>query len=178
MPPRRTAQRRGRTGSSRPKDRLKRGVNQGTQPVVAFDKTRFCRVALAGPKLPSPVPALSHSAPSPLHQAIAALADRRSLSEQQTTEAFGVVMRGEATPAQIAALLMGLRVKGETAEEVAGASTRTIASRSARAAPATSSAVSPFTRSPISRAAIWAGVASPRMTTPNAAVVWSSLRDR
>ncbi len=67
------------------------------------------------------MPALSHSAPSPLQQAIAALADRRSLSEPQTTEAFGVVMRGEATPAQIAALLMGLRVKGETPEEVAGA---------------------------------------------------------
>lgn len=33
---------------------------------------------------------------------------------------FGVVMRGEASAAQIAALLMGLRVKGETPEEVAG----------------------------------------------------------
>jgi anthranilate phosphoribosyltransferase len=62
-----------------------------------------------------------HPASSSLQQAIAALADRRSLSELQTTEVFGVVMRGEATPAQIAALLMGLRVKGETAEEVAGA---------------------------------------------------------
>ena len=30
-------------------------------------------------------------------------------------------MRGEATPVQIAALLMGLRAKGETADEVAGA---------------------------------------------------------
>src|SRR6266702_1862463 len=59
--------------------------------------------------------------PSPLHQAIAALASRQSLSESQTTEAFGAVIRGEATPAQIAALLMGLRVKGETPEEVAGA---------------------------------------------------------
>ena len=58
------------------------------------------------------------------------------------------------------------------------ASTRTIASRSARAAPATSSGVSPFTRNPISRAAIWAGVASPRITTPNASVVCGSLRDR
>ena len=67
------------------------------------------------------MPEQSHSVPSPLQQAIAALADRRSLSEQQTMEAFGVVMRGEATPAQIAALLMGLRVKGETPEEVAGA---------------------------------------------------------
>jgi len=61
------------------------------------------------------------SAPSPLQQAIATLADRRSLGERQTTEVFEAVMRGEATPAQMAALLMGLRVKGETAEEVAGA---------------------------------------------------------
>jgi anthranilate phosphoribosyltransferase len=44
-----------------------------------------------------------------------------SLSEPQAREAFGIVMRGEATPAQIAALLVALRVKGETAEEVAGA---------------------------------------------------------
>src|SRR5687768_17746761 len=29
-------------------------------------------------------------------------------------------MRGDATPAQVAALLIGLRVKGETADEVAG----------------------------------------------------------
>jgi len=56
-----------------------------------------------------------------LLEAIAALANRRSLTESQTTVVFGVVMRGEATPAQIAALLMGLRVKGETPEEVAGA---------------------------------------------------------
>ncbi|PYP01746.1 MAG: anthranilate phosphoribosyltransferase [Gemmatimonadetes bacterium] len=56
-----------------------------------------------------------------MQQAIATLADRRSLGERQTTEVFGAVMRGEATPAQMAALLMGLRVKGETAEEVAGA---------------------------------------------------------
>jgi len=67
------------------------------------------------------VPASSRPTPSPLHQAIAALADRQPLTEPQTTEVFGAVMRGEATPAQIAALLMGLRVKGETPEEVAGA---------------------------------------------------------
>src|SRR2546427_363790 len=59
--------------------------------------------------------------PSPLAHAIAALANRQSLSERHTTEVFGAVMRGEATPTQIAALLMGLRVKGETVEEVAGA---------------------------------------------------------
>ncbi|MGH7418411.1 MAG: anthranilate phosphoribosyltransferase, partial [Candidatus Rokuibacteriota bacterium] len=59
--------------------------------------------------------------PPPLQRAIASLAQRQSLSEELTAEVFGVVMRGEATPAQTAALLMGLRVKGETAEEVAGA---------------------------------------------------------
>jgi len=58
---------------------------------------------------------------SPLRRAIAALAHRQSLPESLTVEAFGVVMSGDATPAQIAALLMGLRAKGETAEEVAGA---------------------------------------------------------
>jgi anthranilate phosphoribosyltransferase len=44
-----------------------------------------------------------------------------SLSESESRAAFSVVMDGEATPAQIAALLTALRVKGETAEEVAGA---------------------------------------------------------
>jgi anthranilate phosphoribosyltransferase len=38
-----------------------------------------------------------------------------------TASAFAVVMRGEASPVQTAALLMGLRAKGETAEELAGA---------------------------------------------------------
>ncbi|MHB1312112.1 MAG: anthranilate phosphoribosyltransferase, partial [Gemmatimonadaceae bacterium] len=37
--------------------------------------------------------------------------------------AFGVVMRGEGTAAQVSALLVALRVKGETPEEVAGAAT-------------------------------------------------------
>ena len=44
-----------------------------------------------------------------------------SLSERESRAAFGAVMQGEATSAQVAALLVGLRVKGETAEEVAGA---------------------------------------------------------
>jgi len=58
---------------------------------------------------------------SPLHRALTALANRQSLSEDQTAEVFGVVMSGEATPAQIGGLLMGLRTKGETADELAGA---------------------------------------------------------
>jgi anthranilate phosphoribosyltransferase len=68
-----------------------------------------------------PAPARSHPEPSPLRRAIAALAERRSLTEHESADAFGVIMRGEATPAEIAALLMGMRVKGETGDEVAGA---------------------------------------------------------
>ena len=56
-----------------------------------------------------------------IQRALKALADRTDLGEELAGEVFGVVMRGEATPAQIAALLMGLRVKGESAAEVAGA---------------------------------------------------------
>src|SRR3989475_12084689 len=70
---------------------------------------------------PTPLPAPPPVAPAPLIEAIAALANRRSLTESQSAAVLGTVMRGEATPAQIAALLMGLRVKGETADEAAGA---------------------------------------------------------
>jgi anthranilate phosphoribosyltransferase len=44
-----------------------------------------------------------------------------SLTTEESREAFEAVMSGDATAAQVAALLVGLRVKGETAEEVAGA---------------------------------------------------------
>lgn len=71
----------------------------------------------AAPDLSAPPP----PPPPPLRRAIATLASHRSLSESDAADVFGAVMRGEATAAQIAALLMGLRVKGETSEEVAGA---------------------------------------------------------
>jgi len=60
-------------------------------------------------------------APDPVSRAVHALADRRDLDALLTEEAFQQVMEGQATPAQMAALLMGLRMKGETAEEVVGA---------------------------------------------------------
>ena len=56
-----------------------------------------------------------------LKEALRALAAGQTLSEAQARRAFDVVMSGEATSAQVAALLMALRVKGETPEEVAGA---------------------------------------------------------
>lgn len=58
---------------------------------------------------------------SPIPHALDRLAAGQSLTGDEAGAAFDVVMRGEASPDQIAALLMGLRRKGETAEEVAGA---------------------------------------------------------
>jgi anthranilate phosphoribosyltransferase len=58
---------------------------------------------------------------TPLEEALGLLATGASLSADQTAAALGVVMRGEATPGQIAAFLIALRVKGETPDEVAGA---------------------------------------------------------
>ncbi len=62
------------------------------------------------------------SADSALASAIKHLAHGRALTQDEAAAAFGVIMRGEATPAQVAGLLMALRVKagGETADEVAG----------------------------------------------------------
>ena len=53
--------------------------------------------------------------------AIKSLAQGHALSAAEAADAFGEVMRGSATATQIAALLMALRVKGETSDEVAGA---------------------------------------------------------
>ena len=55
--------------------------------------------------------------------ALAQLVDHTDLTREETTEVFDIVMSGDATPAQIGALLAALRVKGETAEEIAGAAT-------------------------------------------------------
>ena len=75
----------------------------------------------------APIPAAPTAPqPWPLQRALVALANRQSLSEQEASDVFSVVMRGEATPAQLGALLLALRVKGETPEEVAGAETVTV----------------------------------------------------
>jgi anthranilate phosphoribosyltransferase len=56
----------------------------------------------------------------PLHRALQLLRQRTHLTADQAAAAFGVVMRGEATHEQIRELLVALREKGETADEVAG----------------------------------------------------------
>jgi anthranilate phosphoribosyltransferase len=52
--------------------------------------------------------------------ALATIVDGGALSMDEAHGAMGAVMDGEATPAQLAAMLMGLRMRGETADELAG----------------------------------------------------------
>jgi anthranilate phosphoribosyltransferase len=52
---------------------------------------------------------------------IAKVAAGERLSRQEAEGAFNIIMSGEATPSQIGGFLMALRVRGETAEEIAGA---------------------------------------------------------
>jgi anthranilate phosphoribosyltransferase len=52
--------------------------------------------------------------------AIAKLVRGESLTEAEASEAFEGIMRGDATPVQIAGLLIALRMKGETVEELTG----------------------------------------------------------
>jgi anthranilate phosphoribosyltransferase len=51
---------------------------------------------------------------------LAALVAGRDLGAEQTTWAMGEILRGEATPSQIAGFSVALRAKGETTDEVAG----------------------------------------------------------
>lgn len=52
---------------------------------------------------------------------LAQVASGVTLGRDEAYEAFAIIMSGDATPAQIGAFLMGLRVRGETVEEITGA---------------------------------------------------------
>ncbi len=54
---------------------------------------------------------------------IAKVASGASLSREEAASAFDRMMSGEATPSQMGGLLMGLRVRGETVDEITGAVT-------------------------------------------------------
>ena len=54
---------------------------------------------------------------------IAKVATGASLTREEAASAFDRMMSGEATPSQMGALLMGLRVRGETVDEITGAVT-------------------------------------------------------
>lgn len=58
---------------------------------------------------------------NPIQQAIADLQAGHTISGEQSEQVFNLIMQGDATQAQIGALLLGLSIRGESAEVVAGA---------------------------------------------------------
>lgn len=56
-----------------------------------------------------------------LPQAIAAVIEHRDLDGREMEEVMRLIMTGQATPAQIGGFLVGLRMKGETVDEIAAA---------------------------------------------------------
>lgn len=56
-----------------------------------------------------------------LKRLLAIVADGKALSREQAELAFEVIMTGNATPSQIGAFLMALRIRGETVEEITAA---------------------------------------------------------
>jgi anthranilate phosphoribosyltransferase len=55
-----------------------------------------------------------------IQRALQRLLDGHDLTREEAREVMGAIMRGETTPAQIGGFLIALRVKGETADEIAG----------------------------------------------------------
>ncbi|MBI3977390.1 MAG: anthranilate phosphoribosyltransferase [Chloroflexi bacterium] len=55
-----------------------------------------------------------------IREAISAITAGRSLTQAEAAAVMEEIMSGEATPAQLGAFLVGLRMKGETVEEIAG----------------------------------------------------------
>src|SRR5256884_8024587 len=55
-----------------------------------------------------------------IKDAIAKVVDRQDLTEAEAEAAMQEIMEGQATPAQIAAYVTALRMKGETVDEITG----------------------------------------------------------
>lgn len=55
-----------------------------------------------------------------MQKALAQLLDGKDLSRDEARRVMDTIMSGDATPAQIGGFLVALRLKGETADEIAG----------------------------------------------------------
>ncbi|HEY1900561.1 MAG TPA: anthranilate phosphoribosyltransferase, partial [Steroidobacteraceae bacterium] len=56
-----------------------------------------------------------------IREALARVIDRQNLTADEMAAVVGEIMDGQATPAQIGGLLVALRMKGETVDEIVGA---------------------------------------------------------
>jgi anthranilate phosphoribosyltransferase len=56
-----------------------------------------------------------------MQEAIRAVTERRDLGPEEMSDVMQLIMTGKATPAQVGGFLIGLRMKGETVDEIAAA---------------------------------------------------------
>ena len=56
-----------------------------------------------------------------MQQAIQTVIDQHDLTREEMIATMRLIMTGEATPAQIGGFLVGLRIKGETVDEITAA---------------------------------------------------------
>src|SRR5688500_5914503 len=98
---------------------LRRGGSDGRQTPRAARRRRPVpsRVG-ADAARPRPRPQLPRGAV--MQALLARLLDGHDLTRDEAREAMNAIMSGEATPAQIGGFLVALRLKGETADEIAG----------------------------------------------------------
>ena len=71
--------------------------------------------------MPSNPPGAGDADSSDLRAAISKIAKGETLTQVEAAKAFELIMSGKGTDAQIGALLMGMHVRGETVDEIAGA---------------------------------------------------------
>src|SRR3984957_1887198 len=64
---------------------------------------------------------MSPNSPSDLRPLLARVAAGHRLSESEAEAAFEIIMSGNATPSQMGGLLLAMRVRGETVDEITGA---------------------------------------------------------
>ena len=95
-----------------------------------FERARIGKIVTIKPGQAAPL-TLSWRVPAGGSEPVEVRFDGGSLTLDEARVAMGEVMDGEATPAQLAAMLMGLRMRGETIDELAGFATAGMAETTA-----------------------------------------------
>ncbi len=104
-----------------PESSRSRQAEQAAQMLVRIDKTPISRLRFRPDSHTPGRPGVTALADAHLRDALRKLAFGEPLTRADSAAAFGVLFRGGGTAAQAGALLMGLRARGETAVELAGA---------------------------------------------------------
>src|SRR5216683_845692 len=111
----------GITASRAGGDRMdNRRHGHGTAPYAAPDLWRPVPSRVGAHQGRQEDPGQLHQAGHAVIEVIAKLVKCESLSEAEAAAAFETIMRGDATPVQIAGFMVALRMKGESVEELTG----------------------------------------------------------